>query len=77
MRKTSTFRIACSPSAWPRFRRTAAEPAENPIFPSEAKLELLHTRQATINSGLTEGAGRRARRHHLLHRHAVRQRTTA
>jgi gluconolactonase len=34
---------------------TAAEPAENPIFPKGAKLELLHTRQAKLNSGLTEG----------------------
>src|SRR5438552_4224749 len=34
---------------------TTAEPAENPIFPKGAKLELLHTRQAKLNSGLTEG----------------------
>jgi gluconolactonase len=33
----------------------AAEPAENPIFANGAKLELLHTRQAKLNSGLTEG----------------------
>jgi gluconolactonase len=33
----------------------AAEPAENPIFAKDAKLELLHTRQAKLNSGLTEG----------------------
>ena len=33
----------------------AAEPAENPIFPADAKLELIHTRQAKLNSGLTEG----------------------
>jgi gluconolactonase len=34
---------------------TTAEPAENPIFPKGAKLELLHSRQAKLNSGLTEG----------------------
>ena len=34
---------------------TAAEPAENPIIPTGAELELLHTRQAKLNSGLTEG----------------------
>ena len=34
---------------------TAAEPPENPIFPKDAKLELLYTRQAKLNSGLTEG----------------------
>jgi gluconolactonase len=37
----------------------AAGPAEwgldNPIFPDAAKLELLHTRQAKLNSGLAEG----------------------
>jgi gluconolactonase len=33
----------------------AAEPAENPIFPKGAELELLHVRQAKLNSGLTEG----------------------
>src|SRR5438876_5209320 len=32
-----------------------AEAAENPIFAKDAKLELLHTRQAKLNSGLTEG----------------------
>lgn len=34
---------------------TAAEPAENPIFPKGAELELLHSRQTKLNSGLTEG----------------------
>ena len=34
---------------------TAAEPAENPIIPAGAELELLHTRQVKLNSGLTEG----------------------
>src|SRR5437588_10630965 len=34
---------------------TATEPPENPIFPDGAKLELLHTRQVKLNSGLTEG----------------------
>jgi gluconolactonase len=34
---------------------SAAEPVENPIFPKDAKLELLHARQAKLNSGLTEG----------------------
>src|SRR5437588_13001748 len=34
---------------------TATEPPENPIFPDGAKLELLHTRQVRLNSGLTEG----------------------
>ncbi len=33
----------------------ADDPAENPIFPNGAKLELLHTRQAKLNSGLCEG----------------------
>ena len=33
----------------------AAELPENPIFPKGAKLELVHTRQVTLNSGLTEG----------------------
>jgi gluconolactonase len=34
---------------------TAAGPAENPIVPNGANLELLHTRQVKLNSGLTEG----------------------
>jgi gluconolactonase len=34
---------------------TTAEPLENPIFPRGAKLELLYTRQAKLNGGLTEG----------------------
>src|SRR5678816_4773890 len=29
--------------------------AENTIVPADSKLELLHTRQAQLNSGLTEG----------------------
>ena len=33
----------------------AAEPAENPIIPKGAELELVHTRQVKLNSGLTEG----------------------
>lgn len=33
----------------------AAELTDNPIFPSNATLELLHTRQANLHSGLTEG----------------------
>ena len=33
----------------------ASDPADNPIFPKGAKLELLHTRKAKLNSGLTEG----------------------
>lgn len=33
----------------------AAEPADNPIFPVGARLELVHKRQAKLNSGLTEG----------------------
>lgn len=33
----------------------AAELVENQIVPADAKLELLHTRQAKLNSGLTEG----------------------
>jgi gluconolactonase len=36
-------------------RDTRADPPENPIFPKDAKLELLYTRQAKLNSGLTEG----------------------
>jgi gluconolactonase len=32
-----------------------AEPDENPIFAKGAKLELLHQRQAKLNSGLAEG----------------------
>ena len=34
---------------------TAVEPADNPIFPSGAELELLHAREAKLNSGLCEG----------------------
>ena len=34
---------------------TAAEPADNPIVPAGAVLELLHARQAKLTSGLTEG----------------------
>jgi gluconolactonase len=33
----------------------AKQPDENPIVPADAKLELLYTRQAKLNSGLTEG----------------------
>lgn len=33
----------------------AADDTENPIFPPDSKLELLHKRQAKLNSGLTEG----------------------
>ena len=33
----------------------AAEPVENAIVPADAKLELLHTRQVKLNSGLAEG----------------------
>ncbi len=33
----------------------AAPAAENPIVPADSKLELLHARQARLNSGLTEG----------------------
>ncbi len=33
----------------------SARPAENPILPDGAKLELLHTRQVKLNSGLCEG----------------------
>ncbi len=33
----------------------AGRPGENPIVPEGAKLELLHTRQVKLNSGLTEG----------------------
>lgn len=36
-------------------RVTANDPAENPIVSPEVKLELLHTRKANLNSGLTEG----------------------
>ena len=35
--------------------KAAAEPADNPIFPKDAKLELVHTREVKLNSGLTEG----------------------
>ena len=34
---------------------SAAKPADNPVVPDGAKLELLHTRQAKLNSGLCEG----------------------
>ena len=34
---------------------SVAESAENPIIPDGATLELLHSRQARLNSGLTEG----------------------
>ena len=33
----------------------APEPADNPIFPADAQLELLFTRTAPLNGGLTEG----------------------
>ena len=33
----------------------AVEPADNPIVPAGAVLELLHARQAKLTSGLTEG----------------------
>ena len=33
----------------------AAEPDENPILPAGAELELLHTREVKLNSGLNEG----------------------
>jgi gluconolactonase len=33
----------------------AEKPVDNPIVPADAKLELLYTRQAKLNSGLTEG----------------------
>jgi gluconolactonase len=33
----------------------AAVPDDNPIFPPDATLELLHMRNVTLNSGLTEG----------------------
>lgn len=33
----------------------AAFAADNPILPADAKLERIHTRQAKLNSGLTEG----------------------
>ncbi len=32
-----------------------AEPTENPIVPADSKLELLHSRQVKLNSGLCEG----------------------
>jgi len=41
--------VALSMSAW------ASVPIENPIVPDDAKLELIHTRQAKLNSGLAEG----------------------
>src|SRR5437762_473278 len=34
---------------------TAADPADNAIFGKGAKLELVHNRSASLNSGLTEG----------------------
>jgi gluconolactonase len=34
---------------------SAAKQADNPVVPDGAKLELLHTRQAKLNSGLCEG----------------------
>jgi gluconolactonase len=34
---------------------SVAEPREDPIIPEGAALELLHTRKAKLNSGLTEG----------------------
>jgi len=33
----------------------AGAAAENPVFPADAKLELIHARQAKISGGLTEG----------------------
>jgi gluconolactonase len=41
--------------SWLGAAATADETVENPIIPKGAKLELLHTRQVKLNSGLTEG----------------------
>src|SRR5450432_1320868 len=41
--------VALTMVAWARV------PIENPIVPDGAKLELLHTRQVKLNSGLAEG----------------------
>lgn len=45
-----TLAFVCLPVA-----EAVANPADNPIVPADAQLELLHTRQAKLNSGLTEG----------------------
>jgi gluconolactonase len=47
--------VALGPAMVATAEPKAAEPAKNPIFPEGAKLELLHNRQAKLNSGLTEG----------------------
>ena len=48
--------------------------AENPIVPEGAKLELLFTRTAKLKRRTDRRSGRRARRQHLFHRHALRAR---
>ncbi|MEX2170462.1 MAG: SMP-30/gluconolactonase/LRE family protein [Pirellulales bacterium] len=48
---TSALLVGCCLT----FAVEAAEPVENPIVPAGAQLELLHTRQVKLNSGLTEG----------------------
>jgi gluconolactonase len=55
LRITVALTIASSAAGRSNLPAQVAEPPENPIFPGGAKLELLHTRQVKLNSGLTEG----------------------
>lgn len=48
-------RAATAPLTCALLAVLAAGPGENPVVPEGAKLELLHTRRARLNSGLTEG----------------------
>jgi gluconolactonase len=49
--------IATLLACWAAFANTASavEPHDNPIFPPDARLELIYRRTARLNSGLTEG----------------------
>src|SRR5689334_14678306 len=55
MKSLCPFAVAFCVASLSLSRGTTADPPENPIFPKGAKLELLYTRQAKLNGGLTEG----------------------
>lgn len=55
MRKSNQMALALFTACLAVAASVAARAAENPIFPTDAELELLHTRQVKLNSGLTEG----------------------
>jgi RNase P/RNase MRP subunit p29 len=50
----------------------ADEPGENSIVANDSVLELVHQRQTTLNSGLTEGPAVAPDGSILLYRHAIR-----